>query len=122
MFFTAADTALTAVSRDKLAAAGETVDGQTDSGWYNPYILPVLVSKCKCIDLVDGEHGCLIASLHDRSLAMRAAPKAPMIPAISGRTAFTAGNLFKTAEHGIIVKGTTLYDDIFSKLTSHRRA
>ena len=30
---------------------------------------------------------------------------------------FTAGNLFKTAEHGIIVKSTTLYDDIFSELT-----
>ena len=39
-----------------------------------------------------------------------------MIPAMSGRTASTAGDLLKTAENRIVVEGTALHDHVFSEV------
>ena len=47
-----------------------------------------------------------------RSLAISAAPKAPMIPAISGRMASHSAMRSKLPEHGVVVEGSALYDDV----------
>ena len=39
-----------------------------------------------------------------------------MIPAMSGRTALTAGDLLKAAEDRIVVEGTALHNHVFSEV------
>ena len=76
----------------------------------------MVVVKCQRIDAVDREHCGLISGMVALPRYQSAAPKAPMIPAMSGRIASQSAMRLKAAQDGIIVEGTALYDDMSAKL------
>ena len=81
----------------------------------------MVVVKCQRIDAVDREHWLSYLRHGNAPALSSAAPKAPMIPAMSGRIASQSAMRLKAAQDGIIVEGTALYDDVSAKLVSHRR-
>ena len=113
LVFLFADTSLTAVSTDELTAAGKFIDGQTA-------VIGTSAAVChRCcifqlIDLVNGKHCCLFARLitlsRDQSRTKRTHDTCDI------RTdRFTACDLLKASQYRIIIKSTTLYNDMPAK-------
>ena len=112
--FFLAKTAFTAVSADKLTTAGKTVDGQTA-------VVGAALAFChgcgefQLIDFVNGEHGrlgILFVSFPGNQSSSESSHDSGNI-----RTdGFTACNLFKGTEHGVVVKGSALNHDMMSQL------
>ena len=108
-----ADTSLAAVSTDELTAAGKFIDGQTA-------VIGTSAAVChRCcifqlIDLVNGKHGCLFSCLitlsRDQSRAKRTHDTCDI------RTdRFTVCDLLEASEYRIIIKSTTLHNDMLTK-------
>ena len=107
---------LTAVSTDIFTAAGEFVDGQTAVVGTSAAVRHG-GGVLQAVDLINGKHGSfftlLIAFPCDQS-GTEGTHDSGDIRADS----LTVGNFLKTAENRVIVEGTTLYNDVFSKLGS----
>ena len=112
--FLFADSPLAAVAADKLAAAGEFVDGQT-----------AVVGTSSAVghgggifqgvDLVNREHGCLFSLFIPFSGDKRGAERSHDAGDI--RTDGVAvRDLLKAAEHRVVIEGSALYHNVFSKL------
>ena len=110
------DTTFATVTADILAAAGETVDGQTAA-------VGTSLTVChagrvfQIVDLVDGEHRGIFAILKTLSCDQGCTERTHDTCDIRADR-FTVGDLFKASQYRIVIECTTLYDDIFSKLGS----
>ena len=68
------------------------------------------------IDLVDAEHGRLIRSVFHKAVPCnQGSAKCTHNSCDIGTDYFNTCNLFEASENGIIIKGTTLYNNIFAK-------
>ena len=116
MFFVLllADSALASVSADKLTSSAEFVDGE-------PTVIGAASAVChggcifQGIDLFNREHGSFFAFFitlpGDQSSAKGAHDSCNI------RTdCMTVGNFFEASENRVIIKGSALYHNVFSKL------
>ena len=113
-----ANTTLAAVTAYILAAAGELVDSQTA-------VIGTSTTVChrscifQLVDLINGEHSSFCAFL----MAFAGNQRGTESTHDSGdirADGFAVGNLFEASKNRIIVEGTTLYNDVFTKFGSIR--
>ena len=116
--FLLSDTTFTAVTADILAAAGETVDGQT-AAVGTSFTVCHAGRVFQIVDLVDGEHRGIFAILKTLSCDQGCTERTHDTCDIRADR-FTVGDLFKASQYRIVIECTTLYDNIFTKLRSIR--
>ena len=112
------DTAFATVAGDELTAAGEFVDGQTA-------VVGTALTFChaglelQVADLLIIQHGGHITVLVMLSGDQRCTESTHDTGDV-GTDGLTACNFLKAAQNGIVIEGTALYHDIFTKLRSIR--
>ena len=108
-----ADTTLTAVAGDVLASSGKFIDGET-AVIGAAFTFRHAGLKLQVHDLFDSQHGSACAFLITFSGDQRGAKGTHNTGDI--RTdRLAVGNLFKAAEHSVVVESTALYNNVFTE-------
>ena len=112
------DTAFATIAGDELTAAGELIDGQTA-------VVGTTLTFChtglelQVADLLIIQHGGHVTVLVMLSGDQRCTESTHDTGDV-GTDGLAVRNFFKASKHRIVVEGTALYHDIFTKLRSIR--